>query len=206
VSKFTVIDGDGPRGPRELEDPHADSVRYHLRRLAVELLRALARGDDHAGRLFGEIISFIKHAAELNRPPLGTLMAEVFQDLGKEISPENKKRYEGELDTVVLSALRVAAETWTDDGFTRARLSDRRQELGREIENYVVEHERRSRENGWSYLSKLINDRFPPPRKLSAKEKKAEAKRTLESRLRLDQTLASLKKPRKDKGTGLDDD
>jgi hypothetical protein len=206
VSKFTVIDGDGPRGPREPEDPHADSVRYHFRRLAVELLRALARGDDHGGRLFGEIISFINHAAELNRPPLGMLMAEVFQDLGKEISPESKKRYEAELDTVVLAALRVAAETWTDDGFTRARLSDRRQELGREIEDYVVEHERRSRENGWSYLGKLINDRFPPPRKLSAREKKTEAKRAFESRLRLDQALASLKKPRKDKGIGPDDD
>jgi hypothetical protein len=47
VSKFTVIEGSGPREP---EDPHAEDVRYHLRRLAVELLRALARGDDHGGR------------------------------------------------------------------------------------------------------------------------------------------------------------
>jgi hypothetical protein len=204
VGNFTVIDGGG-KGPPDQGGPNDADARYHLRRLAVELLRALARGDDHGGRLWGEIIAFINHAVELKRPPLGTLMAEVFQELAQEISPEGKKRYEADLDLIVLSALRVAAETWTDDGFTRARKSDRLRDLDRQIEDYVVEQERRSRKNGTSYLSRLLSDHFPPERRMSAKEKKAEAQRILESKKRLEETLATLRKPRKPKGSGPDD-
>jgi molybdenum-dependent DNA-binding transcriptional regulator ModE len=109
------------------------------------------------------------------------------------------------LDTVVLAGLRVAAETWTDDGFTRARLSDRRQDLDQEIEDYVVEHERRSRENGGSYLGHLLHKHFQPPRRVSAKEKKAEAKRAAEAQARLQETLQMLKSRRKPKRSEPDD-
>jgi hypothetical protein len=202
--KFTVIEGGGPPDPG---DPRAEDARYHLRRLAVELLRALARGDDHGGRLWGEIISFANHAAQLKRLPLGTLMAEVLQELSNEITPEGREdSYEAEVGAVVLTCLRVAAETWTTDGFSRARKRDRTNELRSDIEDFIVGRERRSRQSGWSYLGRLIKDRFPPERKMSVKDKKAEAQRIAASKIRLEQTLASLRKPRKPKNSGPDDE
>jgi hypothetical protein len=55
----------------------------------------------------------------------------------------------------------LAAEVGCTDGFARARLSSRTSALETDIEEYIVEHERRSRENKRSFLSNLLKKHFP---------------------------------------------
>jgi len=87
------------------------------------------------------------------------LIDEAVQALNRTINPSAKVR--DEMLDVTLAGLLVAAENIADDPGARARASRRESELVRTIERYIVEQERRSRKNGWSYLSKLFHDWFP---------------------------------------------
>jgi hypothetical protein len=54
VAKFTVIAG----GSRGREPPGVLQARNHFRQLVVELLRAIARGDDYESRVTRELLEF----------------------------------------------------------------------------------------------------------------------------------------------------
>jgi hypothetical protein len=49
----------------------------------------------------------------------------------------------------------MIAETISTDGFARGRRSQREQALDRAIKEKILASERRSRENGWSYVADL---------------------------------------------------
>jgi hypothetical protein len=160
VSKLTVIEGGGPR------DPHEDPARYHFRRLIAELLRALPRGDDPGHRIHTELLAFSEHAMALKTPMLPGLIGGVLRDLHKELIWEAvADDYIIERQAIIQTALRVAAETVANDSFAKARCQDREHELRRDIDQYLVGRERRSRENGRSFLTALIKEHFPPERK-----------------------------------------
>jgi len=59
----------------------------------------------------------------------------------------------------------LAQSEMAKDGLAHARLSKRNQSLDRAIEENLVGSERRSRENGWSYVEKLTGPlgKWPPP-------------------------------------------
>lgn len=70
---------------------------------------------------------------------------------------------------VISASLQAMAEALADDGFAKARRSKREVDLRHAIENSIREHERRSRENGWSYTAHLTRDLGPwPPVRVKA--------------------------------------
>jgi hypothetical protein len=160
VSKLTVIEGGGPR------DPHEGPARYHFQRLICEILRGLARGDDLGQRVQTEMLAFQEHSAAVETALLSRIISDVLRDLHKELIWEDvTDDYIVEHQAIIQTALRVAAETVADDSFAKARCQDREHELRRDIDQYIVGRERRSRESGWSFLTKLIKEHFPPQRK-----------------------------------------
>ncbi len=159
VAKFTVI----PGGGREREPPGVLQARRHFRQLIVELLRAIARGDDYESRVARELLEFTDHAVA-SKAPLRTIIDPVLADLQKRIAPEQKditSHYMRQISDIVFASLQVAAEVGCTDGFAKARLSGRTSALEADIKEYIVEHERRSRENKWSFLSNLLQKHFP---------------------------------------------
>ena len=75
--------------------------------------------------------------------------------------------YEAEKKHVLQAALRVTAESMASDSLARARRSKREDELRHAIDERVLGSERRSRENGWSYVANLTErlGKWPARRK-----------------------------------------
>jgi hypothetical protein len=73
VPDFTVIEGGG-RGRGDFHN-----TRYHLRRLIVELLRALARGNDHDQRIRTELSAFLDEA-QTSAAPIDQVIADVISE------------------------------------------------------------------------------------------------------------------------------
>ena len=166
MTKLTVIDGGGAgRGPPERPDYEAQQARYHLQYFMIEAMRALARGDDNQGRLARELVQFFRHvsAAEAS---VASIVEPVVADMHKELASSRElPRLRGEIEDIVLSSLRVAAETCCTDTAASGRRSSREDRLRHDIEAHLMEHERRSRENGWSYVGSLIQRSFPGERR-----------------------------------------
>jgi hypothetical protein len=64
VAKFTVI----PGGGREREPPGVLQARRHFRQLIVELLRAIARGDDYESASLANSWSSLTMQSQARRP------------------------------------------------------------------------------------------------------------------------------------------
>jgi hypothetical protein len=127
AAKFTVIPGGG--GGRE--PPDVLQARHHLRRLIVEILRALVRGDDYGARVIRELSDFTRYANE-SGAPIGTIVDPVLAELQERIAGEGGDEdtdlgtsYMDEISDIVLGSLMVAAELFSRDGFAKARLADR---------------------------------------------------------------------------------
>jgi hypothetical protein len=192
VPDFTVIEGGG-RGP---DDPLDIDARHHLRRLVIEILRSLARGNDPEARIARELVEFSKTASRMSTP-LHQIVDQLLAELSAELEPEGRDHII-ELSYIVSSALGLAAETFCEDGFAKARRSDRTAGLRAMIDEHIVGRERRSREGGWSYLGKLLHDRFPPqPRMTRTRKEKAERERAERSRAGYEQAMGLLTKPKR---------
>ena len=62
---------------------------------------------------------------------------------------------DAEYREITLASLSVIAEKMATDGWARARLLKQKDTLRHGIEEKFLGSERRSRENGWSYVKKL---------------------------------------------------
>lgn len=192
MAKFTVIEGDGPRPPHDFD---ADLAKQHLRRAVIELLRALARGEDYSARFLRELNAFTGYASKTDAHA-GNMIHDVITEMHSAVMKDDHSTRRGDVGMIVLESLKLAAEQSTDDGFTKARVSTQQTRIDRLIESYVVGHEKRSRESGWSWLGNLIKENFSarPVRK----QTKAQVKRSQQA---LQATLdALIKKGRKKPG------
>jgi hypothetical protein len=159
MTKLTSIEGGG--GGRK--DHHDGWSRHFLHSLIIELLRALARGDDLEGRVVRDLQELINHASATSTP-LAEIVDDVIPGLHKDIFPEAmRSRQYGSSEAILQSCLRVVAEACCHDGAARGRRSRRERALESSIEQYIVENEKRSRANNWSYLGRLIDHHLPPP-------------------------------------------
>jgi hypothetical protein len=166
MANLTAIEGGGGP-PRDWE---AESARRALRMMIVEVLRALARGDDPEQRIIKLLVDFTKQANAM-KTPLSSVIAEVISDMNKEVVREDMRDDgESEIEDVISSALAVAAELCTDDGFAKARISKRMGHLRFDIEQHVIARETMARSNGRSYLLPLIKREFPKERKARTKK------------------------------------
>jgi hypothetical protein len=132
---FTVIEGGG-QGPPDWKSSYA---RQAFRKLAVEMLRAIARGDDPEARIIRSINEFIRYASEASTSPrniidkaLGSFFEEgLHQEFDGSSSDERKP--------ILEHGLRVLAESLADDPAAKGRRSKRETALIQAIESYVVE-------------------------------------------------------------------
>lgn len=136
MSKFTVIEGSG-RGP---PDRHSDAARYHLEQAIIEILRSLVRGYDAGQRVSHHLTEFVRHLPETSTS-LEAIIADALDELHREIDHGVKAgEIEGERESIVLTALQVAAETMATDPAAKGRLSSRQSRL-----DAAIEHQRISR-------------------------------------------------------------
>ena len=78
---FTVIDGGGR--PRSRGDNNA---RYHLRRLIVEILRGLARGEDAQQRIIKALEAFLADANQSDTP-IEQIISDFLADRHDDLTP-----------------------------------------------------------------------------------------------------------------------
>jgi hypothetical protein len=155
---FEVIEGGGKRrGPRDFE---ADMARSRMNTLIIELLRAVARGDDRENRVGRTLIELFKHMSATDAPVYDMTSGPI-ADAHKSVSEDRDlERYQTEIADIVLASLRVAAESCTSDGFSAGRKSQAETRLRQEVERHVIGSEKRSRQHGGSYLGRLLEDNF----------------------------------------------
>src|SRR5712691_265869 len=140
-------------------------ARHHLHLLIVEILRAVARGDDLQGRVTRELVAFIECAGK-TQTPLPTIVDDVITELHKDIVPQRDvPDYQDEIEDIVLASLRVAAEACCHDPAASARRLQREHILKSRVESYIIGCERRAREHERSYVRSLIRDQLPPETK-----------------------------------------
>jgi hypothetical protein len=165
LAKLTVIKGGG-KGPPDYREVLA---RQHLRKLAIEILRGIVRGDDYNLGVQGEVSEFLNHAGAASAPLstiIGDVLSELHDDLATKVSPTEQQIA---IQHIVLASLALAADACSKDGFAKGRRSQSRARLQQAIDEYVLGYERRTRENGWSYLSQLVGARFPTTSKVRPK-------------------------------------
>jgi hypothetical protein len=185
MSKFTVIAGGG-----KPLDPYESWAREHFRRTVIEILRALARGEDHTGRVLAELNEFLRHVQEMGpRDQIHQAVDSVFESMSTDLASVIQAGRADETRQVVVNSLRVAAETCAQDDGARARKSRRMSELQASIECLLVDREERARAHGGSCLRNLLSNYLPSKRRL---RKKSQRRKRSETRLR--KTLAALRK------------
>jgi hypothetical protein len=178
---FTVIEGGGRGGGRD--DFNAQMARQAFERLAIELLRALGRGDDWGCRVSGALTEFVKCARETEHP-LARIVHETVEGLFNEALAydpfgESFDQYDSDRRHILQRALKVTAESMASDPAAKGRRSSRMSELNGAIEQHLIEMERRARENGWSYVHGLVErlGPWPPPRPTASRTKSKKRKK-----------------------------
>jgi hypothetical protein len=168
---FTVIEGRG-RG-RSRDDFHDNNARYHLRRLIIEILRGLARGDDLGQRIKTQLHAFLEHV-DVSATPMEQIILTVLVDMHKDLTNLNTQRrqraWRSDIGQIVL-AVSVSRQKRALPTMRQKGESSRRSDLDTTIEEYVIGREESSREYGSSYLLRLLDQHFPkrpkpmPPRR-----------------------------------------
>ncbi|MBS7544332.1 hypothetical protein [Ancylobacter oerskovii] len=157
-----VIDGGGGEGSDKQAQWAEEMAAQALERLAVEILRGVARGPENSYRVGTAVRDLYEHLTpESIRVRLYATMDAGLRSANSRLLPENPYKWDDEFPWLLKSALRLAAETIATDGFARGRASQRRSDFDHSIEQYVLQKEERSREGGRSYLKRLL-EQLPP--------------------------------------------
>lgn len=166
---LTLIEGGGGTGP---ESDRAILARQALRELLVELLRALANGDPHAIRVTPAWFHFWDRAVASERPLSEIIGRVVFECHEQAISPYDEQGFpEPGERAIIQAALRTLAESLATDPAAKGRRSQRSRSLHDATKESALEHERKAREHGWSYVQNLVERLGPWPPKSTAKVK-----------------------------------
>jgi hypothetical protein len=151
---FTVIEGSGKSKEDKLAEWALESVQYEFSQLVTEILRAVARGDDHSSRVARALNQFLKKFAETDAS-LPKILHPVFTEAHENLDGY-KDDYCLEIGSILKAALSLSAEKNASDGFAKGRASKREEVLRNSIENHFAEREKRSRQNGWSCTASLL--------------------------------------------------
>lgn len=159
MADFTVIEGGGQR-----RDWDREIAQQHFESFVVVLLRSLASGDG-GYRLSEAFFRFLEHAQKTG-VPVGPVLDGAVKRLCEDAFDAKGDDYDADKKYVLETALMVIAESMASDNLARARKSKREGDFRQAIEEFVIGRERRSRENGWSYLSRATESlgKWPPPR------------------------------------------
>src|SRR6185437_7237508 len=137
----------------DLESQVAQQV---FEQLIIEVLRAVARGNDRDFRVVDALIAFTQRV-DAAKTPLPTIIQKAFASLHERTFSEGESvSREIDLKDIVRASLKFAAETMALDSAARGRRSSRRSDLQTLIEYYIIGREERARENAnRSYLQAL---------------------------------------------------
>jgi hypothetical protein len=152
---FTVIDGGGKGRPPP--DYDADMARQHMNTLIVEILRAVARGNDYENRVGRALIEMYNRMAATSSVPIYEITSGPIAEAHAAIDSE-REGYQMEVAGIVLASLKVAR--CTSDGFAKGRKSQAEDRFDSCLRERMRGDETRSRENCWSYLTKFMADNF----------------------------------------------
>jgi hypothetical protein len=170
---FTVIEGGGQPDAWKAERAQAEFGTF-----VIELLRALARGEDHSRRVSEALADFLKAARETQTNLSGLVHDEIAALAERALAQRNDGTLSDERKEIVRLSMRVAAEAMARDPAAKGRLSSREGALMSAIEDLVLSREGRSRANGWSYLDHLTRHLEPwPPRTGPSSAPRASPKR-----------------------------
>jgi hypothetical protein len=143
--KFRVIDGGGKGRPDKPPTSfHTECARADFHTLCVELLRAIARGGDH-GRRVARALNDLASSMRECSGPLSDIVSPVIWEMREGIGPEMVLGSESEVRAIVMSSLRVAAESIADDAAARGRRSKRVEQLEQDIRYHIEMREERRR-------------------------------------------------------------
>ena len=173
-----VIDGGGG----ERDDRNAqwaeEMAAQALERLAVEILRGVARGPENSYRVGTAVRDLYEHLTpESIKVRLYATMDAGLRSVNSRLLPDNPNKWDEELPWLLKCALRLAAETIATDGFARGRASQRRSDLDHAIEQYILQREERWRESGGSYLARLLEQLAPLPPHAPARARQAKKRK-----------------------------
>jgi hypothetical protein len=158
MANLTVIEGGGP------PDHMAAAARHEPRMTIIELLRALAPGEDPEGLIATRLAAFTEQASA-TKVPLSSIVTDMITEMNHEVLSEGKDDgVIADIDHVVISSLWAASESCCEDGLAKARASKRLFNLLHAIEALIVGKERRSRARGSSYFQWRPKQHFPKAR------------------------------------------
>ncbi|WP_131833518.1 hypothetical protein [Ancylobacter aquaticus] len=156
-----VIEGSG--SPEERRAAYAEAMAADaFSGLAIEILRAVARGPDNAYRTSVALQALYERLAAAD-VHLHASIHEGVRDVHERLMPIGRDPYDAELRWLLQCALRLAAEMLATDGFAKGRASQRQDDFRRALESYLIEKEGSSRRGGGSYLSGLLRQLAPLP-------------------------------------------
>lgn len=156
-----VIEGSGSKEERRVaydEARAADSFEA----LAIEILRAVARGPDNAYRVGSALQELYEKLTAENVRLHAPIRAGVL-NVHERLMPVEEDPYDSELRWLLHCSLRLTAEMLATDGFAKGRTSQRRSEFRRALESYLLDKEMTSRQGGGSYLARLLGQLPPLP-------------------------------------------
>jgi len=155
-----VIQGGG-EGPPDRDGPAAIEA---FKAIAIELLRAMVRGNDREGRVSKNLVRFYSHIGKTRRdPPL--IVDEALEQLNACIDTDPKLDLRDDLEHIVQASLRVAAESCCTDNAAQGRTSKRRHELETCIETMMQRRKQRRRD---AFEARIRRPALNRPRKRDA--------------------------------------
>jgi hypothetical protein len=161
---FTVIEGSGP------PDRQTEYARQAFRKLVVEILRALARGEDGELRVIEALNDFVTNASQASTSAGVIVDDELVVLFDRALRQDLNGGFRDDGKAILTEGLRVIAESLADDPAAPGRASKRQSAFRQAIENCVLLSEERARANGWSYTQKITASlaRWSPPPKPKA--------------------------------------
>jgi hypothetical protein len=136
---FTVFEGGGKGRPPE--DFDALMAQDALQMLAIEILRAMVRGDEADGRITRNLAKFCEHVSK-TRIDLGEIVNEAIRALHQRLKREHDPlSLSIHIDRIISASLRIAAEGCCRDNAAAGRRSGREGELFAAIEGFNRWHE-----------------------------------------------------------------
>jgi hypothetical protein len=170
---FKVIEGGGRRPPEDFDVRMAAQM---LRTLTTELLRAIARGNDPERRITRRLIELYKLLGEKEievDTVVNRFLGEAHSELTfAEVSAPDQP--DCEVEAILIASLQVIAEKLCFDDAAQGRTSQRERRLESRLEAWLAGSEKRSRENGWSYLEEFLKRHLPSARRKSTQSAKPE--------------------------------
>jgi hypothetical protein len=174
MSGLQVVEGGGGSGGGEDDNRRAVSL---LQALCIDLMR-LVGGGKHGYYATWSLEKFLQHCST-SKVQLGVVVEDAAAELyDRAFTTRGKTDRERQEVDLLHSAYQLILEDLATDNMANARRSKRENDFRSAFDQMVRDHERGSRENGWSYVEHVTRSLnklpAPAPRRRAKSPKKSE--------------------------------